>query len=156
MTLNVGNKAPEFSLKDQEGKIHSLANYLGKWVLVYFYPKDMTPGCTKEACGVRDNFGAFEKLNAVVLGVSADSVESHKKFAEKYNLPFPLLADEEKKIVKDYGVWGPRKFMGKEFLGIHRMSFLIDPSGKIAKVYPKVKAEQHAQEVLEDLKALSR
>lgn len=152
----VGQPAPEISLPDQHGTLHTLAEHRGSWVLLYFYPKDDTPGCTKEACGVRDNFTQFRSLDVSVLGVSTDTVASHKKFADKYNLPFTLLADTEKKTVKDYGVWGPKKFMGREFLGTKRTSFLIDPDGKIAKVYVDVKAEGHAKEVLDDLVVLRK
>lgn len=134
--------------------MHSLKDERGRWVLLYFYPKDMTPGCTKEACAVRDTFPSFEKLNAVVWGVSADSVESHKKFAESYNLRFPLLADTEKKAIEAYGVWQEKNMMGRKYMGIVRSSFLIDPEGNIAKVYEKVKPEIHAEEVLSDLKTL--
>lgn len=148
----VGTLAPDFMLLDQDGKEHALSSYRGKWVLVYFYPKDDTPGCTKEACAIRDADPDFSALDAVVLGISADSVKSHKKFAEKYGLAFPLLADESKKVVNAYGVWGLKKFMGREYEGIMRTSFLIGPDGKIAKVYEKVKPEQHAAEVLVDLK----
>jgi len=150
--LKVGDSAPEFSLPDQEGKTHSLAQYLGKWVLLYFYPKDDTPGCTKEACAIRDAFEDFKKNNAVVLGVSTDSPKSHSKFVQKYKLPFTLLADEEKTLVNAYKVWAPKKFMGREYLGTLRVSFLIDPQGKIKKIYDKVKPEIHADEVLSDLK----
>jgi len=150
----VGQAAPAFTLLDQFGKSHRLADYLGQWVLVYFYPKDDTPGCTKEACGIRDRFAEFKKLKAVVLGVSADSVESHKKFADKFTLPFPLLADTQKQVVQAYGVWGEKSFMGKTYLGISRSSFLIDPQGKIAKIYPKVKPEEHTAEILQDLAQL--
>lgn len=149
-----GAVAPDFTLPDQEGNLHTLSSYQGKWVLLYFYPKDDTPGCTKEACALRDADPDFSKLDAVVLGVSADSVKSHKKFAEKYGLAFPLLADEDKAVVNMYGVWGPKKFMGREYEGILRTSFLIDPVGRIKKVYEKVKAAQHAAEVLADLKAM--
>ncbi|MCM8812118.1 MAG: thioredoxin-dependent thiol peroxidase [Candidatus Omnitrophica bacterium] len=152
--LKAGSTAPDFSLQDQNGKTHKLSDYKGQWVLVYFYPKDDTPGCTKEACGLRDQISGFKKLKAQVFGVSADSVESHGKFAEKFNLPFPLLADPQKQMINAYGVWGEKQFMGKTYMGIQRASFLIDPKGKIAKVYPKVKPEEHAQEVLEDLKTL--
>jgi len=152
MKLSVGDKAPVFSLPDQEGKIHDLKDYKGEWVLLYFYPKDDTPGCTKEACMLRDNFPAFKKLQVHVFGASVDSVKKHAKFAEKYELPFMLLADEEKTLVNDYGVWGKKKFMGREYLGISRVSFLIDPSGNIAKIYEDVKPAEHAQEVLEDIK----
>jgi peroxiredoxin Q/BCP len=149
-----GNTAPDFRLPDQDGAMHSLKDERGRWVLLYFYPKDMTPGCTKEACAVRDTFPSFEKLNAVVWGVSADSVESHKKFAESYNLRFPLLADTEKKAIEAYGVWQEKNMMGRKYMGIVRSSFLIDPEGNIAKVYEKVKPEIHAEEVLSDLKTL--
>ncbi|TSC89133.1 MAG: peroxiredoxin Q/BCP [Parcubacteria group bacterium Gr01-1014_3] len=132
---------PNFSLPDQTSKIHNLKDYKGQWVLVYFYPKDDTPGCVKEACAIRDNFPAFKKLGIQVFGISADSVKSHAKFAEKYDLPFTLLADEDKKVVKEWG-------------GIARTSFLIDPKGKVAKVYEKVKPETHAEEVLADLSKL--
>lgn len=154
-SLKPGDKAPAFSLPDQTGKVHKLAEAKGKWVLLYFYPKDDTPGCTTEACTLRDNFPAFGKLNAVVYGVSADSTKSHTKFAEKYELPFTLLSDEAKEVTKAYGVWGPKKFMGREFLGVRRWSFLIDPKGNIAKVYDKVKPAAHAEEVLADIKSLS-
>jgi peroxiredoxin Q/BCP len=147
-------KAPAFSLSDQNGTTHTLLDYKGKWVLLYFYPKDDTPGCTKEACALRDAFPAFGKLNAVIMGVSADSESKHQKFIDKFSLPFILLADTEKEVVRKYGVWGKKKFMGREYLGINRMSFLIDPKGKIAKVYREVKPAEHAKEVLEDLKAL--
>jgi peroxiredoxin Q/BCP len=147
----VGQKAPDFSLPDQDGVTHSLAEYKGKWVLLYFYPKDNTPGCTIEACTIRDQFKDFKKIDAVVLGVSTDSVKSHKKFAYGFNLPFTLLADENKEVVGQYGVFGEKKMMGKTYMGVRRSSFLIDPSGKIAKVYEKVKPETHAAEVLADL-----
>jgi peroxiredoxin Q/BCP len=151
----VGASAPQFSLQDQDGKTHALKDYLGRWTLLYFYPKDDTPGCTKEACGMRDNFAAFNRLKMAVLGVSTDSVKSHKKFADKFSLTFPLLADEEKKMVEAYGVWGEKKFMGRTYLGTNRVSFLVDPTGKVAKVYDKVKPEGHAQEVEADVRALS-
>lgn len=154
MPLTTGVKAPDFTLPDQSGKAHSLADYRGKWVLLYFYPKDDTPGCTKEACALRDQFPAFGKLDAVVFGVSADSVKSHARFADKYELPFTLLADETKEMIKAYDAWGPKKFMGREFLGTKRISYLIDPRGQIAKAYPKVKPAEHAEEVLGDLEKL--
>ncbi len=156
MNLKVGNKAPQFSLADQDNKTHSLKDYTGQWVLLYFYPKDDTPGCTKEACSFRDNLPKFKKLKAVVFGVSADSVSKHKKFADKYKLPFTLLADEDKKMINAYGVWQMKKFMGREYMGIARTSFLIDPEGKIAKIYEGVKPEAHPEEVLSDLKALTK
>jgi thioredoxin-dependent peroxiredoxin len=153
--LKTGDVAPDFTLADQNGKTHSLKDEKGKWVLIYFYPKDDTPGCTKQACAIRDNFPAFGKMNCAVFGISVDGEKSHKKFEEKYQLPFTLLADTEKKVVEAYGVWAPKKMMGREFLGTVRMSFLINPEGKIAKIYPKVKPEEHAEEVLEDLKKLT-
>ncbi|MEK7072885.1 MAG: thioredoxin-dependent thiol peroxidase [Patescibacteria group bacterium] len=152
----VGQAAPAFSLQDQNGKTHTLKEHAGSWILLYFYPKDDTPGCTKEACGVRDNFTQFRSLDLTVLGVSTDSVASHKKFADKYNLPFTLLADTEKKTVQEYGVWAPKKFMGREFLGTMRTSFLIAPDGTIAKVYENVKADGHAGEVLRDLEEVKK
>jgi peroxiredoxin Q/BCP len=154
MTLTEGQKAPAWKLSDQAGAEHKLSDYAGSWVLLYFYPKDDTPGCTKEACAFRDNLPKFKKVDAVVFGVSVDSVKSHAKFAEKFQLPFTLLADEDKKMVQDYGVWGKKKFMGREYLGTMRTSFLIDPKGKIAKIYENVKPEVHADQVLTDLKEL--
>lgn len=154
MPLAVGQKAPAFTLQDQAGKERSLKDYAGSWVLLYFYPKDDTPGCTKEACSFRDNLPKFKNIDANVFGISVDSVKSHAKFAEKFTLPFTLLADTEKTMVNDYGVWGKKKFMGREYMGTMRMSFLIDPKGKIAKIYETVKPELHADEVLADLKQL--
>ncbi len=154
MKLTVGIKAPDFSAQDQNGKMHALYDYKGQWVLLYFYPKDDTPGCTVEACSIRDNLPNFKQLNCVVLGMSVDSVKSHDSFATKYNLPFTLLADEDKKIVNDYGVWQQKKMMGKEYMGIVRWSFLISPEGTIAKIYEAVKPAEHAEEVLQDLKSL--
>ncbi len=154
MQVKVGQKALDFTLPDQNGKLHKLSGYKGSWVLLYFYPKDDTPGCTKEACGIRDSFAEFKKAGITVLGVSVDSVASHKKFEEKYGLQFTLLADEGKEVVKKYGVWAPKKFMGREYFGTHRISFLIDPKGKIAKIYKNVKPDVHAKEVLEDLNTL--
>ena len=125
-------------------------------MLLYFYPKDDTPGCTKEACGIRDSFPDFKKLKIAVFGISVDSAASHKKFEEKYDLPFTLLADEKKEVVKKYGVWGKKKFMGHSYEGTLRTSFLIDPQGKIAKIYENVNPVGHAEEVLADLRALLR
>lgn len=151
MTLAIGERAPEFALPDQDGKLHRLSEAKGKWVLLYFYPKDMTPGCTVEACTIRDAWGDFVHRNLIVFGVSTDSVASHRKFADKHKLPFTLLADEHKEVVKQYGVWGKKKFMGREYMGTKRMSFLIDPKGKIAKIYETVKPPNHAAEVLSDV-----
>lgn len=151
-----GARANTFALPDQNGKERALSEYLGRWVLLYFYPKDDTPGCTIEACAMRDQFKDFEKIGAVVLGVSTDSVASHKKFSDTYKLPFTLLSDEYKEVVGKYGVSGDKKFMGRTYKGTRRTSFLIDPAGKIAKVYEKVKPETHAAEVIADIKVLAR
>ncbi len=156
MKLKVGDKAPEFTLPDQDGNWQSIKNYRGEWTLLYFYPKDDTTGCTKEACAIRDAMPDFKNLKAEVLGVSVDSVESHKKFADKYGLPFTLLSDEKKKVVNEYGVWGLKKMMGREYEGTFRTSFIINPEGKIAKIYEGVKPEIHAEEVLNDLKKLRK
>jgi peroxiredoxin Q/BCP len=153
--IKLNTKAPDFNLPDQDRKLHKLSDYKGRWVLLYFYPKDDTPGCTKEACGIRDEFKNFKNLNIVVLGVSADSPESHKKFIQKYKLPFTLLSDESKKVLKKYGVWGKKKFMGKEYEGILRTSFLINPEGRVVKVYEEVRPEIHANEVLSDFKKIN-
>lgn len=150
----VGELAPDFTLPDQEGVEHRLSDYRGKWVLLYFYPKDDTPGCTKEACAIRDQFPAFGKLEAKVLGVSVDSVKSHRDFAGKYELPFTLLSDERKEVVNLYDVWGVKKSFGKEYYGTKRMSFLIDAQGMIVKIYKTVKPAEHAEQVLRDLAAL--
>lgn len=150
----VDSLAPDFVLPDQDGVEHSLSQYRGQWVLLYFYPKDDTAGCTKEACSIRDAFPKFQNLNIKVLGVSVDSVESHKKFALKHQLPFTLLSDVHKKVVHLYGVWGEKKFMGRDDEGTLRSSFLIDPTGTIEKIYTAVKPEKHAEEVLKDLKRL--
>ena len=144
-------KAPEFSLPDQDGITHTLAQYRGKWVIVYFYPKDATPGCTKEACTFRDGREFLQNAGAVVLGVSKDSVASHKKFALKHNLDFTLLSDESTETIKAYGSWGKKKFMGREYDGIKRNTYLIDPSGDIIKVYENVNPISHAGEVFKDI-----
>lgn len=151
----VDSIALDFTLPDQDGKTHTLQDYKGKWVLLYFYPKDDTPGCTIEACTIRDQFKDFQTINAVVLGVSTDTVASHRKFATNYELPFTLLSDVNKEVVGAYGVFGEKKFMGRTYMGTKRMSFLINPKGNIAKVYEKVKPELHAAEVIADIKALS-
>ena len=146
--LKEGEKAPTFNALTSGGGKISLADFKGQNVILYFYPKDDTPGCTKEACNFRDSFDEFRKRGAIILGVSPDSVKKHDKFVEKYKLPFVLLADDEKKIVQDYGVWGEKMFMGRKYMGVHRVTFLIGPDGKIKKIWPKVKPEEHAQEVL--------
>ena len=155
MSLKQGDLAPDFTLLDQNGEPHTLSDYRGRWVLIYFYPADDTPGCTKEACGIRDNFPEFTRLNAKVLGISNDSVDSHDKFAAKYSLPFTLLADEGKEVVKQYGVWGKKTSFGRTYTGLRRTSFLVDPDGKIAKVYQKVKPADHALQVVGDLETLA-
>jgi peroxiredoxin Q/BCP len=148
LKLKEGDKAPEFSAITNGGGKISLADYLGKNVILYFYPKDDTPGCTKEACAFRDHFADFKKRGAIVFGVSPDSVKSHDKFVKKFKLPFTLLADEDKKIVEAYGVWGEKSFMGRKYMGTNRVTFLIGPDGKIKKIWPLVKPEEHAAEVL--------
>jgi thioredoxin-dependent peroxiredoxin len=147
-SLQEGQIAPEFTASSTEGVI-SISKFKGHPVVLYFYPRDDTPGCTKQACGFRDAWIAFQKAGAVVLGVSTDTLEAHQKFKEKYKLPFTLVADEEKKIVELYGVWGEKSFLGKKYMGIHRTTFLLDRDGKIARVWKKVKPAGHAQEVLE-------
>ena len=154
MILKIKKTAPNFTLPDQTSQSHTLSDYKGQWVLLYFYPKDDTPGCTTEACQIRDNFAEFKKAGIVVFGVSCDSPKSHAKFVKKFDLPFTLLADEDKKVVELCGVWAKKKFMGREYMGILRTSFLINPEGKIAKVYEQVKPDGHAGEILEDVKVL--
>ena len=148
LKLKEGDKAPAFTAPTNGGGNLSLADLKGQPVILYFYPKDDTPGCTKEACAFRDEFAAFKKRGAVVLGVSTDPVKAHDKFVEKYKLPFTLLADEDHKIVEAYGVWGQKTFMGRKYMGTHRVTFLIGPDGKIQKIWPTVKPEEHAAEVL--------
>jgi peroxiredoxin Q/BCP len=148
LKLKEGDDAPDFSAPTNGGGNVALADLNGKNVILYFYPRDDTPGCTKEACAFRDHFAEFKKKGAVVLGVSIDPVKSHDKFVKKFKLPFQLLADEDKKIVEAYGVWGQKSFMGRKYMGIHRVTFLIGPEGKIRKIWPKVKPEEHAEEVL--------
>lgn len=147
-------KAKEFELIDQDGIKRKLSDYGEKWVLIYFYPKDDTPGCTIEACSLRDNFHQIEKYGVQILGVSKDSVKSHKKFAEKYHLNFPILSDETKETIKGYDAWGVKKFMGREFEGIKRKSFLINEKREIVKVYENVNPTKHAGEILADLEKL--
>lgn len=144
--------APNFILPDQDGIERALRDYRGSWILLYFYPKDDTPGCTKEACMIRDVWEGFRALSVVVLGVSVDSSAKHKKFIEKYQLPFTLLSDAEKEVVKLYEVWGEKKFMGRTYMGTRRSSYLIDPKGKIFRVFEKVDPAGHAQEILDALK----
>jgi len=151
----IGDTATNFSLPDQDNQLHSLSSYLGKWVVLYFYPKDDTPGCTKEACSFRDSYHELQNLGVVILGVSKDSVKSHKKFADKYNLNFPLLSDESLDIIKAYGAWGKKNFMGREYDGIFRTTYVINPQSMIAKIYEKVNPLVHVGEIIADLKHLS-
>lgn len=150
--ITEGSKAPSFALLNQDGNEVSLASLTGKKVVLYFYPKDDTPGCTKEACAFRDNLPKFDTSNAVVLGVSPDSVKSHKKFVEKYNLPFQLLSDESKTMLSEYDVWKEKSMYGKKYMGVERTTVIIDEEGIIKKIFPKVKVEGHAEEVLEIVK----
>ncbi len=147
-TLKKGDKAPNFSGLDQNGNSHNLADYTGKKLVVFFYPKASTPGCTAEACDLRDNYARFQANNYALLGVSADSAKAQAKFVEKYDLPFPLLADEDKLVIQAFGVWGPKKFMGKEYDGIHRTTFIIDENGIIEEVISDVKTKAHAAQIL--------
>ena len=150
--LEVGKKAPDFSLLNQDEKKISLKDYVGQKVVLYFYPKDDTSGCTKEACSFSDDLPKFSKIDAVILGVSPDSVKSHKKFSEKYNLKFDLLADDEKNVVEKYGVWKEKSMYGRKYMGVERTTFIIDEKGKIKKIFNKVKVDGHNKEVLEALK----
>jgi peroxiredoxin Q/BCP len=149
--LKVGDKAPLFTLLDKNNEKISLKDFKGKKVILYFYPKDMTSGCTQEACDFRDAFPAFNKLKAVVLGISIDSVTSHNKFAGKYDLPFTLLSDENKEVVEKYGVWKEKSMYGRKYMGIERTTFLIDEEGKIKNIFPKVKVAGHVEEVIKAL-----
>ena len=146
--LTVGAKAPAFSAQDQSGKTVSLTDFAGKKVVLYFYPKDDTPGCTTEACSFRDEHAAFKKKGAVVIGVSPDNAKSHTKFIEKFSLPFTLIADEGHKIAEDYGVWVEKSMYGKKYMGVERSTFVIDPEGKLCAIYRKVKPAEHTAEVL--------
>lgn len=154
MTLSVGDRAPDFEMPNAEGTFFRLNALQGKWVVLYFYPRDNTPGCTKEACGFRDAYSDYEAKEVVILGVSTDDAKAHTKFTTKYNLPFPLLIDEGGAVATTYGSYGLKKFMGKEYMGITRSTFIIAPDGTLAKIYRKVKPEPHAQEVLADLSEL--
>jgi peroxiredoxin Q/BCP len=146
--LNIGDKAPDFAAHDQNGNPVSLKQFKGKKVVLYFYPKDDTPGCTKEACSFRDGYNELKKAGYEVLGVSVDSVQKHKKFEEKYALPFTLVSDEAKEIVEAYGVWGKKKFMGREYMGTNRVTFVIDEKGKITNIIDKVEVSNAAEQIL--------
>lgn len=145
--LDVGSEAPDFELEDQDGNMHRLSGYRGRWVVLYFYPKDDTPGCTKEACGFRDNLDALGDLNAVVFGISADDRASHVRFAQKHALTFPLLVDPERRVLEAYDAYGEKNLYGKIVKGVKRVTYLIGPDGAVARVWPKVKAAEHAEEV---------
>lgn len=151
--LKIGSKAPSFSLPSTDGKKLSLKDFKGKKVVLYFYPKDMTSGCTQEACDFRDSFPNFKKLKSVVIGISPDSIESHKKFMDKYELPFILLSDEKKEVLSKYGVWKEKSMYGKKYMGVERTTVVIDEDGKIFKVFEKVKVPGHVEEVIRILEA---
>ena len=147
-TLKKGDKAPNFSGSDQDGNVHTLSDYKGKKLVVFFYPKANTPGCTAEACDLRDNFEQFKANNYSLLGVSADNAKAQSNFKNKYEFPFPLLADEDKSVISAFGVWGPKKFMGRDYDGIHRTTFVIDEEGNIAEVITEVKTKAHSAQIL--------
>lgn len=149
--LKKGDKAPQFEGIDQDGKVRKLADYTGQWVALYFYPRDHTPTCTQQACNLRDNYETLLQRGFAVIGVSADDERSHKKFADKHHLPFPLIADTHHAIADAYGVWGEKKFMGRTFDGIHRTTFIINNKGKIDRIITKPKAKSHAAEILSEL-----
>ena len=148
-SLKIGDKVPAFSVSDDRGNIQSLEDYLGKKLVVFFYPKANTPGCTAEACDLRDHFKELQDAGYSLLGVSADSAKSQRNFSEKFDFPFPLLADQDKAVINAFGVWGLKKFMGKEYEGIHRKTFIIDEKGKVARIIDKVKTKEHASQILE-------
>lgn len=153
MKIKEGDKAPRFEGKTQDGKVCKSEDYVGKKLILFFYPKDMTPGCTAEACNLRDHYGELKSKGYDLVGVSPDSVERHMKFSEKYNLPFPLIADEDKKVLNDYGVWGEKKLYGRTYLGVNRTTFVIDEKGMILKIFPKVKTKDHTAQILKGLDA---
>lgn len=154
--LKIGRKAPLFTLLDQDNTEHKLKQYVGKWILLYFYPKDDTPGCTKEACTIADIYKDFKRMGVTVLGVSKDTVKSHKKFAEKYELPFTLLSDPTMEMMATYGAFVEKQMYGKTVRGTNRITYLINPAGKIAKVYPEVDPANHALELLKELKQIKK
>ncbi|MBP7679180.1 MAG: thioredoxin-dependent thiol peroxidase [Bacteroidales bacterium] len=151
MNVKIGDKAPSISALDQNSNAFTLDSLRGSKVILYFYPKDDTPGCTAEACNLRDNYSDLLNRGFKIVGVSTDSVKSHQKFSERYSLPFPLLADTDKKIVNDYGVWGKKKFMGREYDGTHRVTFIISEDGTILKIFDKVQTKEHAQQILMEI-----
>jgi peroxiredoxin Q/BCP len=149
-TLEAGDKAPDFSVEDQDGNTVKLPDFKGKKLVLFFYPKASTPGCTAEACNLRDNWERFQEKGYAILGVSADTQKRQSNFKNKYEFPFPLLADEDKEVIQAYGVWGPKKFMGKEYDGIHRTTFIIDENGEIEEVIKKVKTKEHTDQILSE------
>lgn len=151
--LKEGEKAPKFIGIDQNGKSIGLSDFSGKPLILFFYPKDMTPGCTAEACNLRDNYSELKKQGFEILGISPDSISRHQKFIEKYELPFPLIADEEKKILQDYDVWGEKKMYGRSYMGVYRTTFVIDEEGNIKKIFSKVKTNDHTAQILSELTA---
>jgi peroxiredoxin Q/BCP len=156
MAITSGIPAPDFSLQDESGKTIRLSDFQGKTVLLYFYPKDDTPGCTKEACNFRDDYSAYEDAGVTILGISPDTMKSHEKFKAKYDLPFTLLADPDHKVASEYGVWGPKKYMGREYEGVLRTTFLIGPDSRILRVFENVKPAEHSAEVLAELESLRK
>lgn len=155
MTLSAGDMAPDFRLPDEQGEQRSLSDYRGKPVVLFFYPADDTPGCTKEVCNFRDDYSHYQKIGAQLLGISPDDPQSHIRFIDKFNLPFTLLADEGHKVCELYGVWGNKKLFGHEYDGVHRTTFLIDAKGKIAKIYKVSRIGQHSEEMLTALQELA-
>ncbi len=151
MVLSAGDRAPEFTLTDSKGESHRLSDYQGETIVLYFYPKDDTPGCTKEACSFRDNYQDFEEAGVEVIGISPDSEKSHSKFIQKYELPFTLLSDPDHQVCEAFGVWGLKKSFGREYEGVFRTTFVIGPDGKIKRVFENVKPSDHSQEVLEEV-----
>lgn len=149
--LKQGDKAPDFEFTDHQGDQKSLAQFKGSKVILYFYPRDNTPGCTAEACNLRDNYAELRNLGYEVIGVSADSEKSHTNFRSKYDLPFYLISDTDKKVLKDYGVWGEKKMMGRTYMGIHRLTFIIGEDGNIQKIFTKVNTKDHTQQILEEM-----
>lgn len=147
-SLKEGDKAPDFRALNENEQVVSLSDFQGKKVILYFYPKDMTPGCTAESCNLGENYSTLQDKGFVVLGVSPDPAKKHQKFIEKYSLPFSLIADEDKEVIRSYGVWGPKKFMGKEYDGVHRTTFVIDENGFIEKIFTKVKTKDHSNQIL--------
>jgi peroxiredoxin Q/BCP len=152
--IKEGLTAPDFKLPDQNDVVHTLSDYKGKWVILYFYPKDMTPGCTIEACNFRDDYSKYTRSGVIILGISKDSIKQHDKFIKKHDLPFTLLSDQRAEVTELYGVWKEKSMYGKKYMGIERSTFLIDPRGRIAKIYLKVNVKEHSRELLEALKSI--